>query len=155
MLAPFIDTIVTMVTRVGETLEPDEDWMPALFVATGKSLNVIALLEADEDDLVYRIIPKIVQEKKGDCFALVTTAWFPAVRMGDAETYAQAVAKRPRNIEEHPDAVECVMVRAFDRDERLMTMAPITRSDKAPALGLWMTPSTIQGRFADLWKALA
>jgi hypothetical protein len=136
---------------VGSKFEPDEDWEPMLVVEAPDGVSVCTLemdlaTPKDRDILAQVVVPDLVRSMKGTRFALVTTAW---------QLKMAADAKRgPARIQDHPDRTECVIIYAFDRDERKRATAEITRGEGPPKLGAWeQQPLENSARFAKMWKA--
>lgn len=151
-LNSFVQTIQGMVAHIGTTFQPDEDWVPTLFLQDYEDKVVIcgidpALFKGDEQrDLLARFIYSAILGHRGDLgdlgyegdrsrsipavrAALVMTAWMVKAVEGEP------LSARPS---EHPDRFEVVTLVACDLEEVYAASARIRRrTNKPPLLLPW------------------
>ena len=139
------------VVSVGESLAPDADWMPCLFLRSPDA--IIPLLVDPTGDIGGQIALGIKHvlasftDAKGNravAAALVNTAWMVAKNQG--------VEPSVRSLEDHPRRVEVLTVVGVDRDGNAQQlMAQIKRSSSHPTLEAWMATdyTHLEGRLVD------
>ena len=135
-----------MIEDIGQTIEPDGDWMPCLHVYTDQGAALIALLMMENDktkDMCAKIMYNIIRRTNPNAVAFVCTAW-----QGDPdshghmdreefyEAYRKGWIPRPS---QDPDRVEIVMVLIVDKNKNsTMLIGEIERSpDQPPKIKEW------------------
>lgn len=129
---PDLESIMEALEETSEAyadeLPPDGDWDPMLVVTVGETGNIVHFEMPKEDwkkdDLFERILPNLIHEQFGDpdSIIFVSSTWWTEWQEGDP---------RPR---ENPDRKEALLLQGISRDEELMSMAEIIRSESHPEL---------------------
>ncbi len=87
------------VELIAETLEPDEDWLPGLFVSGAKrGTSIVVLDPAFDSDELSDVIEDVLEKHDADRAVLWATSWIvtgddvdPAVRPSESPAKVEAV----------------------------------------------------------------
>jgi len=149
-----VEQFKNAIERIGETLDPDGDWLPTFFIEKDGKVAVMGLFMPDNlegHDMVARLMTIVTAITNADAACFISTAWI-------APPNPDGTITRPRD---HPNRKEiingyCMGIRG-EADGEAMMMAKIRRSpDKPPVLYDWQLyesegedECTIEGRFPD------
>jgi hypothetical protein len=162
-----LNELQKIIEKIGVTLPPKDDWMPALILESEKEGASIFGFVGDAmgsqmaKDVVAQAITSCIIRSKPDCACFVTTAWsidFEAEGVSelDMELWKSGAYK----LKDHPKRIEIVnayvyAVRGPNKGEALM-MGFIQRfPDKGPKIKEWKIikeGATAEGRFPDAVK---
>lgn len=161
-----LEKLQKIIEKIGESIPPKDDWMPALIVENKKSASVYGFVgdsmgSSMAKDMVAEAITNCIAKFKPDRACFVTTAWsvdFEAEGLSEFEMELwKAGAMR---IADHPRRVEIVnayyyCVRGPDKGEALMMGFIERHPDKGPTIKKWKIirdGATAEGRFPDAVK---
>jgi len=111
-----IQSFQDMIAHVGSNLQPNEDWMPVLFLEKDGHAAVVGVPELGETeeqkDRAAAMIFTAIAITVPDSVAWLTTAW--TIPEKDRPRYLNAPYTRPSK---HPERIEIVSVVCIDRKE--------------------------------------
>jgi len=155
------------VEDIGKNLDPDEDWMPVLFLEKGDQRALIALMLMDNNetkDLCAAVMEQIIRVTNPDSACFISTAWITTAKeenkgkYPDYESVEEAYKRGhilPPSLD--PDRKEivigvCIGIRG-ENDGQAMMVGEIERSPgKPPRIKDWKIHDddmVMKGRFAD------
>jgi hypothetical protein len=152
-----------IIEKIGKTLPPKDDWMPALIIE-GKTMVEVYGFVGDpmggqfSKDLVARKITDCIETFDPDAACFITTAWSLDFEKGGMDDFELELYKAgATKIKDHPKRVEIVSayvygVRGPNKGEAFM-MGYIQRyPDKGPSIKKWKVVTegaSAEGRFPD------
>ena len=157
------------VEDIGKKLDPDDDWMPVLFLEKDKEVAVIGMMMMDNNEtknMCAKMITTVISLTNPDSACFITTAWMSTTNdaFKDAsheeinEAYRQGYIPPPS---QDPDRIEivsavCIGVRGENDGEGFMIGEIERHTDKAPTIKKWDVHQDgdlhLTGRFADAMK---
>lgn len=134
-----------MAATVGEKFEPQEDWLPMLFVKNDEGVGIVGLA-VDGGEEIALAIAQIGHRMRPQALALIHTAWM-VVRTEEQ----QALFGRIMSPSEDPDRIETLCISAaLPGEPVLLAWSPITRhADAPPSIGEWNEGPDEGGRLAE------
>lgn len=137
--------------KIGDDFtDPDDDWMPMLFVKTPKG-GVVMPLPLEDKNATALALEIALKRAKATAVVMLTPAW--TVQLDESELSDDTPAPS-----EHPNRRECVFLTFVDKDRAGMEIAFIERPDgKPPILGDFEDrtgdfPDDLSGRFIDAMR---
>jgi hypothetical protein len=154
------------IEKIGGTLPPTDDWMPALIVEGKKEVSIFGFIgdsmgDQLAKDTVASKITELIAEFKPYFVCFITTAWsvdFEKENLDelDKELWTAVAMK----VSEHPNRVEivnayCYGVQGPNKGESLMIGYIQRFPDKGPRIKKWKVVkegASAEGRFPDAIK---
>jgi hypothetical protein len=163
LLTDFRQVIFDGVTEIGSNFkEPDDDWMPVMFLMTKKREVVVVgtpFTNAKDKEIFAKVLPKIILEKKAVMAAFLASTWLRTVKKTDPLFNTTCEMLGTFGVSTDPQRQEILMLQISDRKSNEDWFAKITRfSDKPPHLEEWERQewTSASGRFGGfIQKALA
>lgn len=154
------------IEKIGESLPPNDDWMPAL-ILEGKKANSIFGFIGDPmgsslmKEIVADQITRCIAEFKPDCACFITTAW--SIDFGDkgaSEAMVDLIRRGEIRPSQHPDRIEIVNAYCYgeqgESEGEALMVGHIQRfKDKHPKIKKWRIiegNTTAEGRFPEAIK---
>jgi hypothetical protein len=149
------------IEKIGETLEPDEDWMPTLIIEKGRKYIIIGLVgdcmrDQGAKDMTAAFMIKVISESGCDAACLISTAWQLSLSLKDHDILKPGPI-RPSTDPRRVEIVMCCCVgRTGESDgEQMMTGAIERSKGHHPKIRKWETMDSkaiFKGRFFEAMK---
>ncbi len=156
------------IERVGTNLDPDEDWMPVLFLEKDNDMAMVGLLMMEDEqqkDMCAFVMEQLVRTTNPDSACFLSTAWMSRMREDNTYKNDEEIKEAYRTGEILPPSKDpnrkeiviavCIGVKG-ENDGEAMMMGEIERSpDGPPRIKEWTIHDDewgMSGRFADAIK---
>lgn len=147
------------VLAIGEELEADEAWEPALFMASEEE-DVVSIMPlaplfvnaASKEIAGEIVIPMAIKKYKAKAFGLVLTSWIVEIdAKGVEEGELPIDAMVPPS--QHPQRQEVLVLALADQTTSTFLRAEITRDGDHPSLSEWERMDEANNFGGTLWDA--
>ena len=143
----FRDSIKSGAEQVRLTLEPDEDWIPTLFMDAPQGFMAMPLILEDGSELFgqpgLELVTAVIVKSQARLVARIQMGWAANAISGDT--------RRPGD---RPDRSEVLILQVAEPGRQEVWMAEVTRNeDASPDLDEWELSEAAGGPIADALAA--
>lgn len=143
----FRDAIRTGAEQIRQTLDPDEDWIPTLFLDAPRGFMALPLILPDGTELFgqpgLELVTAVIVKSEARLAARIQMGWAADARSEDK--------RRPSD---RPDRSEVLILQVAEPGQQEVWMADVTRNEDAPPdLGEWELSEAAGGPIADALAA--